>query len=86
MIKQKNAHFCHVFEIVCKLNYVAKWEQLLESGEINFTKKFSLEGFFGKCQQIRRFLRVYSHLLIKYLMEKYFFSNYYLKSSQQNKK
>ena len=31
--------------------------------------KFSIEGFFRKCDQIRRKLRIWSHLLKKSLME-----------------
>ena len=32
-------------------------------------KMFSIEGFFSKCEQIRSFLRIWSHLLKKSLME-----------------
>ena len=32
------------------------------------TKKFSINGFFSKCGQIRSFLRIWSHLLKKSLM------------------
>ena len=32
--------------------------------------KFSIRDFFSKCDQIRNFLRIWSHLLKKYLMEK----------------
>ena len=31
--------------------------------------KFSIKGFFSKCEQIRSFLRIWSHLLKKSLME-----------------
>ena len=38
--------------------------------------KFSIKNFFSKCDQIRRKLRIWSHLLKKYLMENFvFFAN-----------
>ena len=35
--------------------------------------KFSIKDFFSKCDQIRRKLRIWSHLLKKFLMENSFF-------------
>ena len=35
--------------------------------------KFSIKDFFSKCDQIRSFLRIWSHLLKKSLMEKFLF-------------
>ena len=35
--------------------------------------KFSIKDFFSKCQQIRSFLRIWSHLLKKSLMENFIF-------------
>ena len=35
--------------------------------------KFSIKDFFGKCDQIRSFLRIWSHLLKKFLMENFIF-------------
>ena len=35
--------------------------------------KFSIIGFFSKCEQIRSFLRICSHLLKKSLMENFIF-------------
>ena len=35
--------------------------------------KFAIEDFFSKCDQIRRFLRIWSHLLKKSLMENFIF-------------
>ena len=35
--------------------------------------KFSIKDFFSKCDQIRRKLRIYSHLLKKFLMENFIF-------------
>ena len=34
---------------------------------------FSIKDFFGKCDQIRRKLRIWSHLLKKSLMENFIF-------------
>ena len=35
--------------------------------------KFSIKKFFSKCDQIRRNLRIWSHLLKKSLMENFIF-------------
>ena len=35
--------------------------------------KFSINDFFSKCEQIRNFLRIWSHLLKKSLMENFIF-------------
>ena len=35
--------------------------------------KFSIKDFFGKYDQIRRFFRIWSHLLKKSLMENFIF-------------
>ena len=35
--------------------------------------KFSIKDFFSKCDQIRRKLRIWSHLLKKFLMESFIF-------------
>ena len=35
--------------------------------------KFSIKDLFSKCDQIRRFLRIWSHLLKKLLMENFIF-------------
>ena len=47
---------------------------------LNFVKnltaqkmKFSIKDFFCKFDQIRSFLRIWSHLLKKFLMENFFF-------------
>ena len=42
--------------------------------------KFSIKDFFSKCDQIRSFLRIWSHLLKKSLMENFIFCVvYYIK-------
>ena len=35
--------------------------------------KFSIKDFFSKCDQIRSFLRIWEHLLKKFLMENFIF-------------
>ena len=35
--------------------------------------KYSIKDFFSKCDQIRNFLRIWSHLLKKSLMENFIF-------------
>ena len=35
--------------------------------------KFSIKDFFSKCDQIRSFQHIWSHLLKKYLMENFIF-------------
>ena len=35
--------------------------------------KFSTEDFFSKCEQVRSFLRIWSHLLKKSLIENFIF-------------
>ena len=37
------------------------------------TPKFSIKEFFSKCDQIRRFLRIWSHLLKESLMDNFIF-------------
>ena len=40
-------------------------------------KKVSINDFFSKCDQIRSFLRIWSHLLRKSLMENFIFCAVY---------
>ena len=35
--------------------------------------KFSIKDFFSKCDKLRNFLRIWSHILKKSLMEKFIF-------------
>ena len=51
-------------------------EELFFNAVSEFTaqiKKFSIKDFFSKCDQIRRKLRIWSHLLKKTLMENFIF-------------
>ena len=40
--------------------------------------KFSIKDFFSNCEQIRRLLRIWSHLLKKFLMENFIFCTVYI--------
>ena len=40
--------------------------------------KFSIKDFFSKCDQTRSKLRIWSHLLKKYLMENFIFYAVYI--------
>ena len=61
-----------------------RYEQIIESLDDILVKnrlclftthkmKFSLKDFFSKCDQVRSFLRIWSHLLKKFLMENLIF-------------
>ena len=47
--------------------------------------KFSIKNFFSKCNQIRSFLRIWSHLLKKCLMENFIFCAVKYKDRTQTK-
>ena len=47
--------------------------------------KLSIKDFFSKCDQIRRFLRIWSHLLKKSLMENFIFCTVILEYTDQKK-
>ena len=48
--------------------------------------KFSIMDFFSKCDQIRSFLRIWSHLVKKSLMENFIFcASYFSKKNNKNK-
>ena len=44
-----------------------------EDSDIAQKMKFSIKDFFSKCDQIRKKLRIWSHLLKKSLMENFIF-------------
>ena len=46
--------------------------------------KFSIKDFFSKCDQVRNFLRIWSHLLKKSLMENLIFCVVYWGKRVQN--
>ena len=45
--------------------------------------KFSIKDFFSKCNQNRRKLRIWSHLLKKSLMENFFFVRWNLHNKNE---
>ena len=45
--------------------------------------KFSIKDFFTKCNQIRSFLRIWSHLLKKSLMKNFIFSAVFVSEQLQ---
>ena len=47
----------------------------IQTSEMDTVQKIksSIENFFSKCDQIRRFLRIWSHLLTKSVMESFIF-------------
>ena len=46
--------------------------------------KFSIKDFFSKCDQIHSFLRIWPHLLKKYLMENLIFCAVSVKQKESN--
>ena len=61
---------------ICKSNKSFLFLWLCIIIVITFTaqkRKFSIKNFFSKCDQIRRKLVIWSHLLKKYLMENFIF-------------
>ena len=48
--------------------------------------KFSIKNFFSKCDQIRSFRRIWSHLQKKFLMENLIFCAVYLSESKEKRK
>ena len=55
-----------VSNILSKTGYHEKWERYTAQ-----KMKFSIKDFFSKCDQVRSFLRIRSHLLRKSLMENF---------------
>ena len=56
-----------------KNEYLAKGNSKFNPPSVAQKMKFSIKGFFSKCDQIRRKLRIWSHLLKKSLMENFIF-------------
>ena len=66
------------FRCVSPLNFSI----LVDAGPLHSTKmKFSITDFLSKCDQIRSFLWIWSHLLKKSLMEKFIFVQCYAKDN-----
>ena len=57
-------------------HFIKKTETILTMYLINTLRKkmkFSIKGFFSKCDQIGRKLQIWSHLLRKFLMVNFIF-------------
>ena len=68
------------------LERLTKFISLVKSRKYTIQKmKFSIKDFFSNCDQIRRKLRIWSHLLKKSLMENYAFSNSTISLSPRRK-
>ena len=70
-------YLCKLPRGTCGITHVNLWEYLNEStfyGIYTAQKmKFSIKDFFSKCDQIRRNLWIWSHLLKKFSMENFIF-------------
>ena len=73
---------CQLFLITRLYQWPAKWNKFNtdiffhnEAALSNTAQKmkFSIKDFFSRCDQIRSFLRIWSHLLKKLLMENFMF-------------
>ena len=56
--------------LVVSTTWISKFECIVCTAQ---KMKFSIKDFFSKCDQIRRKLRIWSHLPKKYLMENFIF-------------
>ena len=80
----KNKLVCHLTKN--GLNYYQSWWKLPDVLKKAFTAqkmKFSIKDFFSKCNQIRSFLRIWSHLLKKSLMKNFIFSAVFVSEQLQ---
>ena len=59
-----------IYKAVATIDYHIK---IINDSNIAQKMKFSIRDFFSKCDQIRRKLRIWSHLLKKCLMENFIF-------------
>ena len=59
-----------IYKAVATTDYHIK---IINDSNIAQKMKFSIRDFFSKCDQIRRKLRIWSHLLKKCLMENFIF-------------
>ena len=78
-------HLIKVIIVMLHLFITATWITLYRKKSTSITTmtcfientaqkmKFSIKDFFSKCDQIRRFLWIWSYLLKKYLMENFIF-------------
>ena len=68
-VAYKMGNFTTIGNGLKSLNFVGKLCSLHAAQKM----KFSVKDFFSKCDKIRRKLRIWSHLLKKYLMENFIF-------------
>ena len=70
---QDDLNFCKIIKNLC--NVIKPWRvRKLWKAKYTAQKiKFSIKDFFSKCDQIHSFLRIWSHLLKKSLMENFIF-------------
>ena len=59
--------------VLLKIDLTSDLTSLLCSINTAQKMKFSIKDFFSKCDQIRSFLRMWSHLLKKFLMKNFIF-------------
>ena len=72
---------------VCSLDtkIIPSWPKSINCLNITAQKiKFSIKDFFSECDQIRSFLRIWSHLLKKSLRENFIFCEVYLENKRSN--
>ena len=82
----RNAYFNSL--IISTSQFLTKKKKLTQLEQKTITaqkKKFSIKKFFCKCDQVRRKLRIWSHLLKKSLMENFIFCAVYLHSNNNLK-
>ena len=82
----RNAYFNSL--IISTSQFLTKKKKLTQLEQRTITaqkKKFSIKNFFCKCDQVRRKLRIWSHLLKKSLMENFIFCAVYLHSNNNLK-
>ena len=72
--------FCEILKTFFLTNHL-RWLLLDLKTYIVQKMKFSIEDFFSKCDQIRRKLRIWSHLLKKSLTENFIFWAVWVRSS-----
>ena len=69
------SELCQTFKMVCQgSQYVSKSSVKYFVKKCTAQKmKFSIRNFFRKCDQIRSFMQIWSHLLKKFLMGNFIF-------------
>ena len=55
---------------LCQMSMMKPFAKIVNTAQ---KMKFSIKNFFSKCDQVRSFLRIWSHLLKKSLIENFIF-------------